>query len=256
MSNLENRLRQLRPLGGMYPVDIVFVVDATESMGPCLETVKFNVLRLGDDLRDRMIKDGKNLDSLRVRLIVFRDLYDQAESAFEVTPFYELPLQRQEFEKVVSKIEAFGGADPSESGLEALFLAIRSSWRNEPRNLKRRHVIALFTDQDAHEIGAEIPITYAQQPHPKTFTDLKALWEGGDKRGSMNANGKRLILFAPDKVLEDSSKLVGDEGDLMRNTWWSKIFEEWSNCWIIPDTSVGLKETDWDEVLSKLNSTL
>lgn len=88
MSNLENRLRAMKPLGGRYPVDLVFVVDGTESMSSCLETVKFNVLRLGDDLRERMSKDGKLLDSLRVRLIVFRDLYDDISTAFEVTPFF------------------------------------------------------------------------------------------------------------------------------------------------------------------------
>lgn len=115
--------------------------------------------------------------------------------------FFDLPAQKQEFERAVSAIQAFGGADPSESGLEALFLAIRSAWRNEPRNFKRRQVIVLFSDNDAHEIGgAEIPLKFAQHPHPKSFTDLKFLWERHDNQGSMNKHGKRLIMFAPDKV--------------------------------------------------------
>ena len=257
MSNLENRLRAMKPLGGRYPVDLVFVVDGTESMSSCLETVKFNVLRLGDDLRERMSKDGKLLDSLRVRLIVFRDLYDDISTAFEVTPFFDLPAQKQEFERAVSAIQAFGGADPSESGLEALFLAIRSAWRNEPRNFKRRQVIVLFSDNDAHEIGgAEIPLKFAQHPHPKSFTDLKFLWERHDNQGSMNKHGKRLIMFAPDKVSISLPDVVKTGNDSWRDTIWLAIFQQWENCWIVPDTSVGLSDTDWDIVLSKLTSTL
>lgn len=258
MSNLENRLRVKKATGGRYPIDIVFVVDATESMNDWLETVKFNVLRLGDDLQDRMTREGKVLDSLRVRLIVYRDLLDDLETAFELTPFFELPGQKIEFQLAVKEMEAFGGDDVPESGLDALFLAMRSPWRKEPRDLKRRHIIILFTDADSHDIGeTEIPTKFAQKPHPKSFTELKFLWNSPDGKGLMNEPGKRLILFAPD-VSDNRGAGIGKviDSDSNSSTCWSKVYDEWSNCWIVSDLSEGLSATEWETVLSKLTSTL
>lgn len=245
MSGLEDRLRRVKPTGGRYPIDIVFVVDATESMSSWLETVKFNVLRLGDDLRDSMTTEGKTIESLRVRLIVYRDIFDDPESAFELTPFFDLPSEKLEFERAVKDIIAFGGGDLPESGLEALFLAMRSPWRKEPRDLNRRHVVVLFTDADSHDIGrAEIPKKFAQEPHPKSFSDLKFLWDSTDGNDLLNRQGKRLLLFAPEIDQTNSP------------TSWYKVQDEWTNSIIVSDVLKGLSATEWKTVLSSLTASL
>jgi hypothetical protein len=246
MSGLQNRAG-IRATGEKFPIDVVFVVDATESMTSLLETVKFKILSLDSDIAERLRKSNRVLESLRVRLIVFRDLYDDSESAFDVTRFFDLPTQQAEFAATVKNIEAFGGGDQPESGLEALFLAMKSGWRNEPQDLKRRHIIMLFTDQDAHELGAKIPVRFAQPPHPRSLSDLKRLWAPHRLQGLMNDRARRMVLFAPDRV---------ESGDGATSTVWAQISQEWENVWISIGEREGLQDVIWDEVVDKLVATI
>jgi len=246
MSGLQNRFG-VRATGEKFPIDVVFVVDATESMNGLLETVKFKILSLDLDIAERLKLSNRILESLRVRLIVFRDLYDDPGTAFEVTGFYDLPAQQAEFADEVKNIVAKLGGDQPESGLEALFLAIRSEWRNEPKDLKRRHIIMLFTDQDAHELGAKIPTNLAQLPHPRTLSDLKKLWAPHRLNGLMNERARRLVLFAPDQV-------EGDSG--FTPTVWVQIAQEWENVWMSVGEREGLRDVVWNEVVDKLVATI
>lgn len=246
MSGLQNRVG-IRATGEKFPIDVVFVVDATESMNGLLETVKFKILSLDLDISERLKLSNRILESLRVRLIVFRDLYDDPGTAFEVTGFYDLPAQQAEFADEVKNIEAKLGGDQPESGLEALFLAIRSGWRNEPQDLKRRHIIMLFTDQDAHELGAKIPTNLVQPPHPRSLSDLKKLWAPHRLNGLMNERARRLVLFAPDQV-------EGDSG--LTPTVWVQIAQEWENVWMSVGEREGLRDVVWNEVVDKLVATI
>lgn len=250
MSGLANRggLQQtVRPSGERFPIDVVFVVDGTESMGPLLERVKLRILALDGEIEEELRRSKRMLDSLRVRLIVFRDLYEHQESAFELTKFFDLPTQRAEFENAVKGIEAFGGGDAPESGLEALFLAMRSTWRNEPEDLKRRHIVLLFTDQDAHDLGASIPVSYAQTPHPRTMADLKKLWGPRSRNGIMNERAKRMVLFAPESI-------PTNEGEL--GTQWAEMQSDWENVWIERRDEAGLIDLSWDDVVKTLVATI
>jgi len=251
MSGLANRggiQEKVRPSGERFPIDVVFVVDATESMSSLLERVKIRVLTLDAALKEELERSKRVLDSLRVRLIVFRDLYDDPLSAFEVTNFFDLPTQRSEFENAVSRIAAYGGDDLVESGLEALFLAMRSAWRNEPQDLKRRHIIMLFTDQDAHDFGASIPTKYAQPPHPRTIADLKKLWGPPIRGGLMNERAKRLVLFAPDSITSNDG--------IVASTLWAEMKEEWESVWMETRTGKGLLDLTWDVVVKTLVATI
>ena len=250
MSGLANRgglQHTMRPSGERFPIDVVFVVDGTESMGPLLERVKLRILALDGEIEEELRRSKRMLDSLRVRLIVFRDLYEHQESAFELTKFFDLPTQRAEFETAVKGIEAFGGGDAPESGLEALFLAMRSAWRNEPEDLKRRHIILLFTDQDAHDLGATIPVSYAQTPHPRTMADLKKLWGPRSRNGIMNERAKRMVLFAPESI-------PTNEGEL--GTQWAEMQSDWENVWIERRDEAGLIDLSWDDVVKTLVATI
>jgi len=250
MSGLANRgglQHTMRPSGERFPIDVVFVVDGTESMGPLLERVKLRILALDGEIEEELRRSKRMLDSLRVRLIVFRDLYEHQESAFELTKFFDLPTQRAEFENAVKGIEAFGGGDAPESGLEALFLAMRSAWRNEPEDLKRRHIILLFTDQDAHDLGATIPVSYAQTPHPRTMADLKKLWGPRSRNGIMNERAKRMVLFAPESI-------PTNEGEL--GTQWAEMQSDWENVWIERRDEAGLIDLSWDDVVKTLVATI
>lgn len=246
MSGLQNRVG-IRATGEKFPIDVVFVVDATESMSGLVEMVKFRILSLDSDIAERLKLSNRILESLRVRLIVFRDLYDDPETAFEVTGFHDFPAQKAKFADEVMNIEAKLGGDNPESGLEALFLAIRSGWRNEPQDLKRRHIIMLFTDQDAHELGAKIPTDLAQLPHPRSLSDLKKLWAPHRLNGFMNERARRLVLFAP-------NQLKGDSG--LTPTVWAQISQEWENVLMSVGEREGLRDVMWNEVVDKLVATI
>lgn len=249
VSGLQSGLeRRGQVAGAQYPIDVVFVVDCTESMAPLLDSVKSNILRLAEDIQRELERNGKVLHSLHARLVAYRDLYDHPESAFEITSFFELPERRSEFEAAVRGIVARGGGDLPESGLEGLFLALRSPWRNNPRDLRRRHIVMLFTDQDAHRFGdARIPLQFAQEPHPKSMSELTKMWGSVEAGGLMNGHAKRLVMFAPEYVAD---------GDREVETQWAAIADTWDNAILVPGSSMGLADLEWETVLRQLVATI
>lgn len=186
-------------------VDIVFVIDATESMQPLIDKVKSLTLSFREELEKGLIENKRIIKNLRTKVIVFRDYYVDDKYAMEESRFFILPEEKQDFYNFVSKIRAGGGGDEPESGLEALSLALRSDFVVDGD--KRRHVIVLFTDASAHPLEQQkdgVPSNYPVN----MFHDLSELYEswgmGQDSLGSkknlsvhMARDAKRLVLFAP-----------------------------------------------------------
>src|ERR671920_2359544 len=139
------------PRGMEYAVDIVFCVDVTGSMTPILDQVKANALRFYGDVQENLTAKGKNIDELRVRIVAFRDIAADGEAALQESPFFELPAEETGFSTFVNGLVAEGGGDAPESGLEAVALAIDSSWTTggDPR----RQVIVVWTDQPAQPLS-------------------------------------------------------------------------------------------------------
>jgi hypothetical protein len=125
-----------------------------------------------------------------------------------LSPFLTLPDQMQQFESFVKKVSAQGGGDEPEDALEALAYAMRSDWCED--GWRKRHIIALFTDASAHELGfGKDASTYPREGMPQNFGELSEMWGDEDDPGEMDYQAKRLLLFAPDV------------------TFWHTI----SNCW-------------------------
>ena len=179
-----------------YTVDIVLCIDGTGSMKSHIERVKQNALKFHNDLNENLSTKGKTIDYLRVKVIVFRDFYSDGINAFLQSPFYSLPSDNYDFFEFVNTIQAFGGGDDPESGLEALAVAIKSPW-NKAGN-KLRQVIVVWTDEEAHELERASRYNISNYPKdiPKNFNELTDLWENGI---DISSNGKRLIIFAPEK---------------------------------------------------------
>jgi hypothetical protein len=175
-------------------VDLAFVIDATGSMSGLIETVKANALDAERQLREALRHDGQALDSLRVRVVVFRDLYCDS-SPLETTPFLDLPGQARRFRDEVGRVVADGGGDEPESGLEGLALAIRSSWGVGQQ--RRRGVIVLWTDASAHPLERRsiLKKPVATAGLPRSFHDLTTLWR--EMAEPMGGDLRRLLLFAP-----------------------------------------------------------
>ncbi|MFC9605932.1 vWA domain-containing protein [Streptomyces niveus] len=223
-----------------YAVDIVLCIDATASMFPVLDTVKSSSLGFHSRLNDVMAKKGKAISQLRLKVIAFRDFGDDADSAIEQTGFLHLPSQEAEFERFVSGIDASGGGDIPESGLEALALAVNSPW--ETGLDRRRHVIVMFTDAPAHPLGT-VGTNAQNYPAsiPRNIDDLFEQWGYARSQSAvMEQSAKRLVLFAPDET-----------------PWSEPIAEEWDlTLHFASKAGDGLEEFEMDEIIETIANSL
>ena len=221
-----------------YTVDMVFCIDATGSMEDVsgsqikiINMVKQNALNFYSDLNNAMAAKRKTVRQLRVRVIAFRDYLADAENAMLVTDFFMLPQQAKEFEACINSINADGGGDIPEDGLEALAYAIKSKWTNE--TAKKRHVIVVWTDACTHALGHGKGSKYYPNGMPKNMSELNDWWE------EMNENSKRLIMFAPDE------------------SHWDYISRNWDNVVHYPSVAGnGLAETSYGEILNAIANSV
>jgi len=220
-----------------YNVDMVFCIDATGSMGSVIDMVKNNAIHLYEDVMNSMALKGKTIDSLRVKLIAFRDYIADAENAMLASEFYLLPKQAKEFEECVNSIEAFGGGDEAEDGLEALGYAIKSKWNTE--GMKKRQVIVVWTDASTHNIGEGKGVYNYPTKMAKDFSELTAWWGDSEHEGFINQNAKRLLLFAPDAP------------------YWNTISDVWDNVVHFPSIAgAGLGEFDYQQIIDAISNTI
>ena len=222
--------------GLKYTVDIVFCIDATGSMGHLINEVKTGALKFEEDLTKLMNEKDKQIDTLRVKVISYRDFYHDGDNAFLESDFFKLPDQKSEFSKFVSSIDADGGGDEPENGLEALAVAFQSKWNKEGD--RRRQIIVLWTDASAHELEKNIdskPSNYPQNM-PKDFDGFADLWEG---QSNMNQSAKRLILFAPDAYP------------------WTNINTHFTNTAMLPSKAGhGLEELEYSQILNAIANSV
>lgn len=111
--------------------------------------------------------------------------------------FFTLPEQNNDFKRFVDGIHAMGG-DEHRNALEAIALAMKSDWTTEGR--RRRHIILVFSDSLALQLGERVGCPNYPTDLPKDIAQLEAWWEGRDQSfdGTYNARSGRLLLFVPD----------------------------------------------------------
>lgn len=197
-------------------VDIVFVIDATRSMQTTIDMVKTSAFSFQENLNSCLQDTGRIVKNLRIKVIWFRDFYYDGRYAYDESKFFELPEEKEDFHDFVMGINEAGGGDEPESALEALTLAMRSDFVQEGE--KKRHIIVLFTDAEAHAFedydrlveeatkkGCK-PEMYPEDM-PKSLAEFYNAWQGNamnqDAFGSegestkLDPSGRRLVLFAP-----------------------------------------------------------
>ena len=173
-------------------VDIVFCIDGTGSMTPCIDNVKRNALKFHDDLIETVKADGSLVTGVRVKIIMFRD-YKSDDDAMVESRFFELPDDEEEFASYLAGITAHGGCGEDANGLEAMYYAMKSDWVTGPRD---RQVIVVFADTDAINVGRRAD--YPGYPRElKSLRDLLDVWEGASQSGTLSDRLKRAVFFAP-----------------------------------------------------------
>lgn len=220
-----------------YNVDIAFVVDATGSMGMenILSIVKQMIPNFYRELVQALERKDKHVDELRVKVICFRDFLeykkDRCVPLIE-TDFFVLSDkyndQSSMLLKGIESIEAIGGGDIPEDGLEALARAMQSDWCKPLPNRRRRHIIVLFTDAPTHELGHGKDCELYPPNMPSDFGELIRMWGNqAYHANSMEYSTKRLILFIPqiNKLPENDGwrRIVNGRmnanGDIIEKPW-------------------------------------
>ena len=213
-----------------YYCDLVLVIDGTNSMTPVIDEVKSVASGFHQRMTTALAELGKTVDGLRVRVVVFRDLFDNGDRSIEASGFFELPAEQPDFARWVNSINVLGNTTDTESGLAGLAVAINSTWTNA--GSRRRHLTVLWTDADAHLPEAEAgraPAAFASQV-AQSFDDLTDMWSASQR---MSTQAKRLVLFAP-------------EGGV-----WSTINEYWGNVVYMPSQAgVGLSDYEMNNIMA------
>ena len=229
---------------GGYQLDVVFVIDATGSMGPIIDQVKERALTLGDEIKQKAEECYKYVNWLRIRVIDFADFAYEGEEAIRASEFFTMPDEKEQFEKYVMSIDNDGrGGDIPENALEALWVAMRSDWSCLPGRTKGRHIIVLITDALPLDLQERIGcFGYDSYDYPESIEEMEAAWSDTSEQGKgatmIHPRNKRLVLFAPEGEIEGHS--------------WKKV-ADWEHTTFIPVKSgVGLSGMSLDDVLDEI----
>ena len=220
--------------GVKYAVDLVMCIDGTGSMGHLINEVKSAALSFYKKLEDKMDEKQKKIDQLRARVIVFRDYYaDPADMAMVCSKFFDLRSEASAFANFVSRIEAAGGGDEPENGLEALALALNSEWEKAQDFQRQRYVVVVWTDASTHQLENGSKPSHYPQDIPKTLDDLADCWD------DLSKSAKRLLLFAPDAYP------------------WSGIASSWDNAIQLPSSAgQGMEEYEMGQILDAIAQSI
>ena len=181
------RILDFRGVGQGRPVDIVFVMDITESMQPYVDAVKQNIIQFAQDL-------AANNRDYRLGLVTFEDYvvskYPDCNCEYRNTMTSDV----QKFIGWVGSLHAGGGGDIPEDQLDALAYAASFPFRPEAQG-----IVILITDAPSHHAGdgpdRQGDPAYREH-HPDPNADVTDLT--GDKVAAMmQKNGITLYAVAP-----------------------------------------------------------
>ncbi|MGC2276888.1 MAG: FHA domain-containing protein [Candidatus Binatus sp.] len=151
----EAKILDFRGVGQGRPVDIVFVLDVTESMQPYIDAVKQNVISFAQDLQS-------NSRDYRLGLVTFEDYVVSAYPDCNCAYRNSFTSDVKQFSDWVGTLHAGGGGDIPEDQLDALAYAAKFPFRPEAEG-----IIIIVTDAPPHHDGDGS----ADSAHDQAFWD-------------------------------------------------------------------------------------
>ncbi len=185
-----------------YIVDIKFLIDATGSMGPIIEKIRKASLDIPKILTEAMEAANRQIKTLRVQLVGFRDYKVDGDKWIEI---FDPTTDMIEFEKQLNKLKPSGGGDNPESSLDILLYVLRNGdfLKADPQNNEKgRKIVILLTDDQPLPIrckellrkdGKEIPQERAIKLIRQEFYTIKEFCEF------------RIIISAPEPPKDETN---------------------------------------------------
>ncbi len=181
------KILDFRGVGQGRPVDIVFVMDVTDSMQPYIDAIKQNIIQFVRDL-------GANNRDYRLGLVTFEDYVVSAYPDCNCEYRKTMTSNVQQFIGWVGGLHASGGGDIPEDQLDALAYAASFPFRPDAQA-----IVIIVTDAPPHHDGDGSGNT----PHDQAFWNhhsrgVEVTSETGAKVAAlMKKNGVTLYAVAP-----------------------------------------------------------
>jgi hypothetical protein len=185
------KIIDFRGVGQGRPVDIVFVMDVTESMQPYIDAIKQNMVNFAHDL-------AANNRDYRLGLVTFEDYvvsaYPDCNCAYRDT----LTPDVNQFIKWVGTLHATGGGDIPEDQLDALAYASKLPFRPQAQA-----ILILITDAPCHVAGDGPDRTgdEAYRLHKNPNADVTDL-TGAKVAAMLEGQGLTLYAVVPPPFIE------------------------------------------------------
>jgi hypothetical protein len=194
------RILYFRGVGQGRPVDIIFVLDITESMQPYIDAVKQNIINFAHDL-------AANNRDYRLGLVTFEDYvvskYPDCNCEYRNTMTSDV----QKFITWVGSLHAGGGGDIPEDQLDALAYAASFPFRPEAQG-----IIIIVTDAPPHHDGDGSAFTQHDQAfwnHHQQGVQVTDL-TGSKVADLLKKNGLTLYAVAPPPFIAPEYKQIVD----------------------------------------------
>jgi hypothetical protein len=138
-------------------VDIVFLIDATGSMAPCIEALKNNINLFIDTLTTKNVNNENPVKDWRARVVGYRDFSADSANWLVDNPFAR---DAGELKAQLAALAPDGGGDEPESLLDALYkvATMESTDKGASEDARKwryrsaaARVVVVFTDASYHE---------------------------------------------------------------------------------------------------------
>ena len=137
--------------------DIVFLIDVTGSMQPCIDALRDNIRGFIETLSSKDANNGSPVKDWRARVVGYRDFPADGEAKWLVDN--EFVRDAGALGGQLSRLVAEGGGDEPESLLDALYLVSKAPETErgapeDPRKWRRRgsaaRIVVVFTNVGFH----------------------------------------------------------------------------------------------------------
>lgn len=193
-------------------------------MSPIIDKVKEKALKLPDEIKNALADAGKEVKTLNLRVIGYKDIEVDGNKAFEYEE--DFTESGDGFESSIRRLVADGGGDEPESTLDAILKAINSDWKTQPEQIKCRRIIIVFTDASSK------PLHPSSVEGKRMSLDESIHYILTKLRNMPVKNEARLIIFGK-KDVETYSKITN-----------AMDYAEY----IEVESGVGLKDVDMKDV--------